>query len=131
MKLLELRGPNSADAMTAFVQMMYGSFMFSGARMHCESPLEFLEMIDNMPESDQEKVLKEAILFVGIESKEIPLLSRFATDDNGVPYTNENMKSLKPNEIHAIILAVCKELVKALDITFISDSEKKNSLTTQ
>lgn len=123
MQVLELKGYKSLRAMNAFHALMLGLKMLP--QYMGESYEDFFNRIQEMPENDQLKLIKEASLFVELQEEEVKSLICFCTDKNGVPYTGENLKSLKPNQLIDIIVAVCGEIAK-IKIDFVSEKEKKN-----
>ena len=123
MRVLELRGYKSLRAMNAFNALVLGLKMLP-AYMG-ESYEDFLARLQAMPHADQKKMLKEAAMFVELQKEEVEALVCFCADPNGVPYTSENLKSLKPDVILEIIVSVCAEIAK-IKIDFVSESEKKN-----
>ena len=123
MQVLELKGYKSLRAMNAFHALMLGLKMLP--QYMGETYEEFFSRIQEMPEVDQLKLIKEASLFVELQEEEVKSLICFCTDKNGVPYTGENLKSLKPNQLTDIIVAVCGEIAK-IKIDFVSEKEKKN-----
>lgn len=123
MKVLELRGYRSLKVLNAFHSLMLGLKMLP-AYQH-ESYETFFTRVQSMPASDQEKMLREASLFVNLEKDEVEAMLGFTTDANGVPISPENIKSLKPDEMFERIVAVCVEFSK-IKIDFVSSSEKKN-----
>lgn len=128
MKVLELRGYKSLKALNAFHTLMLGLKMLPSYM--AETYEEFYSRVEDMPESDQEKLIREAILFVNLERDEVEALACFCCDANGVPYSAENIKSLSPSDLVEIIVAVCKEIAR-IKINFVSENEKKNSKTSQ
>jgi hypothetical protein len=78
-----------------------------------------------MDPADQRKVITEAVVFVELQREEVEALVCFCTDLNGMPYTEVNMHNLGPDQLVAVVVAVCMEIVK-IKIDFISESEKKN-----
>lgn len=123
MKVLELKGYKSLRAMNAFHALMLGLKMLPNYM--AESYEDFFAKIQAMPEKDQLKMIKEAAMFVELQKEEVEALVCFCCDANGVPYTAENLKSLKPDKILDMIVAVCFEISK-IKIDFVSDNEKKN-----
>lgn len=123
MKVLELKGYKSLRAMNAFHALMLGLKMLPSYMT--ESYEDFFGRIQEMSEKDQLKMIKEASLFVELSKEEVEALVCFCADKNGVPYTAENLKSLKPNEILNMVVAVCAEISK-IKIDLVSESEKKN-----
>ncbi len=122
MKVLELKGFRSLRALNAFNTLMLGLKMLP-AYMG-EQYEEFFERVSLMTEEDQEKLIREASVFVELQKEEVEALLSFCTDANGVPYSAENMKNLGPKDIHEGIVAVCKEIAK-IKIDLIGKAEKK------
>jgi hypothetical protein len=126
MKVLELKGFKSLKALNAFHTLMLGLKMLP-SYMH-ESYEDFFARVSEMAPEDQERLIREAVLFVELQREEVESLICFVADKNGVPYTAENMKSLKPDELIEIIVSVCREISK-IKVNFVSEVEKKNSRT--
>jgi hypothetical protein len=124
MRVLELRGQNSYYATMAVHKLIFGLKMLP--TYGHETYAEFCGRLDEMSEKDQEMFLREAALFVKLEPDELLDVIQFCVDANGVPYSKENMKSMSPEVIHEIVVAVAKEVVKAHKIRLISEDEKKN-----
>ncbi len=122
-KVLELKGYKSLRAFNAYHALMLGLKMLP-AYMH-ESYEEFFARVEKMPLKDQTKMITEAALFVKLEREEVEAIICFASDANGVPYTAENLKGLGPDQLVAIVVAVCTEISK-IKIDFVSETEKKN-----
>lgn len=128
-KVLPLKGVNSYFALQAYAKMLLGLFMLpTYAEKHDYH--EFYEAIEKMPFPEQEKVIREGIFLGALERDEIMDLAQFASDVNGVPFSEENMKKLNPEEIFEILIVVCLECSK-IKPRLITDTEKKKSLTSQ
>lgn len=123
MKVLELRGFKSLRALNAFNTLMLGLKMLPSYMG--ESYEEFFGRISEMAPPDQEKIIREAALFVELQKEEVEALITFCADPNGVPYSAENLKNLGPKDLHEMIVAVCKEIAK-IRIDLVGESEKKN-----
>lgn len=123
MKVLELRGYKSLKALNAFHTLMLGLKMLPAYLG--ETYEDFYSRIEEMSPGDQEKMIREAVLFVELQRDEVEALACFCADANGVAYGAENLKSLGPAEIVEIIVSVAKEIAK-IKINFVSDNEKKN-----
>lgn len=123
MKVLELKGYKSLKALNAFHALMLGIKMMP--EYMAESYEDFYSRVSKMPPCDQEKVIREAALFVELQKDEVESLVCFCTDKNGVPYVAENLKNLKADEIIEIIVAVCVEISK-IKIDLVTEDEKKN-----
>lgn len=123
MKVLELRGYKSLKALNAFHTLILGLKMLPA---YCaESYEEFYSRISEMPPKDQEKLIREAALFVDLQKEEVEAMVCFCTDRNGVPISPENIKNLSPAELVEMIVSVSMEIAK-IKIDLISESEKKN-----
>lgn len=123
MRVLELRGLKSLRALNAFHTLMLGLKMLPA--YVGESYEDFYDRISKMPESDQEKLIREAALFVELNREDVEALITFCADPNGVPYSSENIKNLGPKEILECIVAVSREIAK-IKIDLATEAEKKN-----
>lgn len=128
MKVLELKGYRSLKALNAFHTLMLGLKMLPSYMG--ETYEEFYSRVNEMSEVDQEKLIREAALFVDLQKEEVEALTCFCADKNGVPYGPENLKSMSPDQIIEIIVSVCKEISK-IKIGFVSEAEKKNFQNSQ
>jgi len=122
MKVLELKGYKSLRAMNAFHALMLGLKMLPSYQHY--SYEDFFTMVEAMEKPDQIKMIKEAALFVELQKEEVEALLCFCADKNGVPYEASNLKSLPPEKIMEIIVAVCS-VIADIKIDFVSDTEKK------
>lgn len=123
-KVLTIEGLDCIHACQAFHKLMFGLKMLPAYGGYTYE--EFFSMIDAMSEADQEKMIREAIAFVKLENDELMDVVKWACDANGVRYSKENVKSLKPQDIHEILTAVCMVIAKEHRINFVSEDEKKN-----
>lgn len=123
MKVRELVGLESFFAFQVYHKLLLGLKMLPA---YLSVPYEtFYSGIELMGEVDQEKLIREAALFVNLDKEEINAMAVFCCDSNGVRYTSENLKSLKPDEIFEIIVAVSMQIAK-IKVNFVSEPEKKN-----
>lgn len=122
-KVLELKGYKSLRALNAFNALMLGLKMLPQYMGEDYEP--FLERIQQMPPDDQKAMIKQAAQFVELQKEEVEALVCFCADKNGVPYSPENLKNLKPDQLVEIIVAVCFEIAQ-IKIDFVTKSEKKN-----
>lgn len=123
MKALELRGLKSYFAMQAYGKMLLGLKMLPMYMGLGYS--EFYGIVDKMTESDQEKLIREGVFLVDLTHDEVMAFARFCADQNGVPFTDENVKKLAPDQIFEIIVTVCIACAK-IKINLTTDYEKKN-----
>jgi hypothetical protein len=123
MKAIELRGLKSYFALQAYGKMLLGLKMLPMYMNLGYS--EFYGVVDQMPESDQEKLIREGVFLVDLTDDEVMAFARFCVDANGVPFTNENIKKLAPDQIFEIIVTVCIACAK-IKINLTTDYEKKN-----
>ncbi len=128
MKVLELKGYKSLKALNAFHALMLGVKMLP-AYQH-DTYEDFYERVSGLDIADQEKILREATVFVELKKDEVEALICFCVDANGVPYSAENLKNLGPKDLVDIIVAVCLEISK-IKIDLVSEYEKKKSLSSQ
>lgn len=123
MRTVELRGFKSLRALNAFHTLMLGLKMLPSYMG--ETYEEFYARVADMPSEDQEKMIREAALFVELQKEEVEALVCFCLDPNGVPYSPENLKNLGPKDLHEIIVAVCVEISK-IKIDLVGERQKKN-----
>ncbi len=123
MKVIELKGFKSLRALNAFNALVLGLKMLPAYMS--ESYEEFLARVHAMPAGDQEKLLREAVLFVELRKEEVEAMVCFCLDPNEVPYSAENLKNLDPKQLVDIIVAVCMKIAE-IKIDIITESEKKN-----
>lgn len=123
MRVLELRGLKSLRALNAFHTLMLGLKMLPSYMG--ESYEDFYGRIAEMDEAGQEKMIREAALFVELQKEEVEAIVSFCADANGVPYGPANLANLGPKELHEIIVAVSKEVAR-IKIDLVSETEKKN-----
>jgi hypothetical protein len=122
-KVSDLRGYKSLKALNAFHALMLGLKMLPA---YCaEQYEEFFARVSDMPAADQEKLIREAAIFVQLQPDEVEALIGFCKDPNGVSYRAENINSLGPKEFVDCIVAVCMEIAK-IKVNLVSETEKKN-----
>lgn len=122
-KVAELKGYKSLRALNAFHTLMLGLKMLP-AYMG-EEYAAFFDRVEEMPPDDQRKLIREAALFVELQKEEVESLLSFCIDPNGAQYVPESLKSLTPDRILEMIVAVCMELAK-IKIDLVTSNEKKN-----
>lgn len=123
MKVLELKGYKSLKALNVFHTLMLGLKMLPA--YIGEDYETFYAKVQGMEPKDQEKLIREAALFVELAEDEVEALVCFCTDKNGVPYSKANLPNLGPSDIFEMVVAVCLEISK-IRIDFVTESEKKN-----
>lgn len=123
MKVRELKGFKSLKALNAFHALMLGLKMLPSYMG--ETYEEFFAKLEQLPENDQRKLIREAALFVELGEDEVEALVCFVEDANGIPYTRENLKTLGPDQLVDIIVEVCFK-ISQIKINLVSESEKKN-----
>jgi hypothetical protein len=128
MKVLELRGLKSLRVMNVFHTLILGLKMIP--QYAHETYEDFYSKVAMMTPDDQEKIIREAVLFVELDQSEVEAALEFATDANGIPYRAENIKNLGPKEIMEAIVAVCMEVAK-IKVDLVSENEKKKSPSVQ
>lgn len=123
-KVRELKGYKSLRALNVFNSLMLGLKMLPSYM--AESYEDFFEKIQAMPPESQEKLVREAALFVQLQPDEIEAMIAFCEDANGVAYGPENMKNLSPGDLVDIIVAVSMKIA-GMNIGLVTESEKKKS----
>jgi hypothetical protein len=122
-KILPLTGYKSLKALNAFHALLLGLKMLPAYIQ--EDYESFYASFAEKSEKEKEKLLREAAVFVQLAEDEVSALITFATDKNGVPYSGVNLKNLKVDELHSIIVAVCMAIGR-IKIEIVSEDEKKN-----
>lgn len=123
-KVLELKGLKSMKALNIFSTLMLGMKMLPMYAGEFYEP--FLARVHAMTPEDQEKIIREAVMFVPLEEEEMKVALAFTTDANGIPMGPENMKNLNAEDILERIVAVAMEVAR-MKIDMVSTSEKKKS----
>lgn len=126
MRILPLKGYKSLKALNAFHTLLLGLKMLPAYQL--EDYETFYEGFSHRSEAEKERLLKEAVLFVPLQSEEVEAIIAFATDKNGIPYSEVNQKNMTPDELVECIVAVCMEIGK-IKIELLSNDEKKKSLS--
>lgn len=122
-KVLPFKGPDSYWALQTYIKLLFGLKMLP---MYMGETLdEFFGKIEQMNQDDRKKIVRQSVIMVTLDRDELNSLVRFAADPNGVPYSQENLAKMDPNQIMEILHAVTQELA-ALEPHFLSASEKKN-----
>lgn len=128
-KCLPLKDYKSLRALNAYCALMIGMKMLPA---HAHYTLEeFFDLVEAMDPEDQVKVLVNGAKIVELQPEEVKALVCFCTDKNGIPYTAENLKTLGPSELVEVIVTVCMEILRNIDIDLITKDEKKNSSPSQ
>lgn len=122
-KVLELKGYNSLRALNAFSALMLGIKMLPEYML--EDYDSFMKRVTELPEEKQKAILLQAARHIELDRGEVEALVGFCADPNGIPYRAESLKSLSPDKIVEMIVAVAFEISK-IKIDIISDTEKKN-----
>lgn len=128
MKILPLKGYKSLKALNAFHTLLLGLKMLPAYSQ--EAYEEFYEGFAIRSDAEKEKFLREAVLFVPLQSEEVDALIAFCTDANGIAYQEANIKNLGPDELIECIVAVCMEIGR-IKIELVSQDEKKKSISSQ
>lgn len=123
-KCLPLKDYKSLRALNAYCALMIGMKMLPG---HAHFTLEeFFTLVENMTPQDQITLITNGAKIVELAPEEVKALVCFCTDKNGIPYTAENMKNLGPSELVEVIVTVCMEVLRNINIDLITKDEKKN-----
>lgn len=128
MEVLELKGMKGYRAFQAFHKLMLGLKMIPAYLS--ESYEDFFNRASEMGEDDQERLIREAILFVDLEQYELEALLGHCPDPNGIPYTSASIKNLDPSQLVECMVAVCKTIIK-IRVDFVGDAQKKSLKTSQ
>ena len=121
-KVLELKGFRSLRALNAFHTLMLGMKMLP---MYLGETYDvFYERFKELPDSEKELMIRQAVLFVELKQEEVDALLSFCTDANGVPFEACNLKNLSPDQLVESIVAVGMEFGK-MKIDILTKEEKK------
>lgn len=124
-KVSPLHGIKSLRCLNAFSALLLGIKMLPAyGHMTFE---DFFAMIEVMEKEDQIKVLTSGARIVALDPEEIKAMVCFCSDKNGIPYREENIKTLKPNELVEVIVTVCMEVIQNIHVDLVTKEEKKNS----
>ncbi len=121
-KVLPLKGYKSLKALNAFHTLLLGLKMLP-AYIGVDYQ-EFYAAFKTKTEGQKETALREAAAFVQLSPDEVEAIISFATDKNGIKYSDVNASNLDPGEIFEIIVAVCMEIGR-IKIELVSEEEKK------
>jgi len=122
-KILPLVNLKSVQAFCAYNNVLFG--------LHCspsnmgKTDEQFFDWFDGLTEEEKEKQLRFGLSLAKISTEEMLDLCYFASDENGIQYTEINLKKLNPKEIIEIMLAVCIAMTK-IKVNSVSDEQKKN-----
>lgn len=123
-KVKPLVGYKSLRALNAFHMIMMGLKMIP---LYAFIPYEeFFSMFEEKTDVEKENFLREGLAFIELKEDEIEALIGFCEDPNGVAYGKSNVKNLPLKELYECCMAVLIEISR-IEITFITESEKKNS----
>lgn len=128
-KVATLQGIKSLRALNAFSALLLGMKMLPGqAHLTFE---EWIELVQSMEPEDQLKTLVHGAKIVALDPEEVKALVCFCSDKNGIMYTEANLKTLSPSELVEVIVAVCWEVLRNINIDLVTKEEKKNSSPSQ
>lgn len=128
MNILPLKGYKALRALNGFHALLLGLKMLPAYIL--EDYETFYSSFGEKSETEKEKLLKEAVMFVQLGQDEVEAIVSFASDKNGIPYQAANVKNLSLSEMFGIIVAVCMEIGK-IKIELVTEAEKKNSVGSQ
>lgn len=124
MKLLPLIGPKALQAFSAFGRLLVGLKMTPAYQL--VSVEDFFESFHGKTDAEKETAVRLAVALVDLYSDEIEKLTCFATDRNGVPITETNLKKMPLKEIFEAVVGVCMEIGR-IKIDLVTPEEKKSS----
>lgn len=68
---------------------------------------EFVKDFEKKPREERRNILTKAVCVTPLNESEYMNVLCFAKDENGVPYSKENVENLNYNEIMEIVVDVC------------------------
>ena len=123
MKVTDLKGFKGWRAFNVFHKLMLGVKMLP--MYAAESYEDFFARVEAMPDSDKEKVIRQASIFVDLDEDEIIDIISCCEDSNGIALGRAQLKSMSHDMIFECVVAVATEISK-IKVNFVSDTEKKN-----
>lgn len=121
--VIDLVGYESVRALNVYGALLIGGKNIPG---YLDMPFEqYFETIRTMPAAQQENFFRICVAVVPLEREEVEAITCFCLDDNGVPFTRMQLKSMPLKDVFDIIVSVCLEVAK-FKIDFVSETEKKN-----
>ena len=123
MKVLPLVGYKALVALRAFHVLLLGYKMLPISKG--ESYEKFYYSLREKTEAEKETLIREALVFVELSEEEVDALISFATDQNGVPFSDVNKKNLSVDKLHETMVAICMEIGR-IKVEILSEAEKKN-----
>lgn len=127
-QLQEIKGLESLSVLNVYQSLLIGLKMMP-AYASVDDEV-FLDTIEKMDKADQERVFWDAAKIVPLEKYEVERLLKFYKDKNGVPISKENINALGPMDIAEMVVTVCMK-VSEIKVDFVTESEKKKSMTSQ
>jgi len=125
-KVLPLVGSKALKAFGAFNTLLLGLKM-TPMNMS-EDYVAFFESFKTMDDGQKETELRKAVAMVPLTPEEVETLVCFTTDQNGVPFSEVNVKNLALEELFDCIVAVCVEIGR-IKVDLVSEDEKKKFQT--
>jgi F0F1-type ATP synthase delta subunit len=123
-RILPLKGLKSVWALNAFNSLILGLAIENA--MTGQTVEQTYAAFEKLDEKAKEKAIKDALQRINLQEEDMKNLLAFATDDNGIPYTEENIKGLAPEKIIDALGRVCLEISK-IKVHSIDVDVKKNS----
>ncbi len=120
--ILPLVGYKSLRALNAFHALLLGLKMLPSYQ--AEGYETFYASFSTKTDSEKEKLLREATVFVQLQQDEVEALISFATDKNGIPFSPVNIKNLSLQELYDVVVSVCMEIGR-IKIELVTEEEKK------
>lgn len=68
---------------------------------------DFVRAFEKMPREKKREILAKAVCITPLKQEEYLNVVCFAKDENGIPYSSENVENLQYDEIMEIVIEVC------------------------
>lgn len=68
---------------------------------------DFVKDFEKMPREDRRRILAKSVCITQLTKSEYMNVLCFAKDENGIPYSKENVENLTYDEIMEIVVDVC------------------------
>jgi hypothetical protein len=128
MKILPIKGTNSLNALHGFNALLLGYKMLPNRI--AEDFDHYYESFKDKTDSEKEKVIREALMFVNLNKDEVEAICSFAADKNGIAYSAASIKNMELEDLFEVIVSVCMEIGR-IKITLVSEDEKKKFRASQ
>ena len=102
----DLRGLKSPAGFQVMYNLLIGYYMIPA--FDAESNFEeFVKSFEKMPREERRKILAKSACITPLKEDEYLNVLSFCKDENGIPYTRENVNNLSYDKIIELVVDVC------------------------